>query len=198
MSAHQIADELKYSPSWIIKCLHDYNIPIRSVCETQRLRRGYNIKSKDLYKLYVTDKRSMNYISTLYNCSYSTIYYWLCRYNISIRSPSESLKKELNPNWKGGISEQNYCYKFNESFKEHIREKFNRTCYICGKSEENLNKKLCVHHIDYNKNAICNGKEFAFVPLCHSCHSKTNGNRWYWFNLLINYWLDKYEIPWVM
>lgn len=54
--------------------------------------------------------------------------------------------------------------------------------------------KLSVHHIDYNKNSICNGKEWAFVTLCRSHHGKSNHNRWYWFNLLISYWLVNPEI----
>ena len=96
-------------------------------------------------------------------------------------------------NWKGGISKK-YCYKFNEQFREYIRNKFGKKCFICNKLEhENYTKnnklwKLSIHHIDYNKNSICNGKEWAFVPLCTRCHMKTNSNQWYWFNLLINYW----------
>jgi len=97
---------------------------------------------------------------------------------------------ELNPSWRGGISYGKYCKKFNDEFKEYIRNKFNRTCYICGKSEES--RKLHVHHIDYNKNSICNGKSWAFVPLCQKCHLRTNHTRWYWFNLLISYWANDY------
>lgn len=110
------------------------------------------------------------------------------------------LSKEKNPNWKGGISYEPYCPKFNNDFKEYIRDKFGRKCFLCGKpEEENITKlgnirKLSIHHVDYDKNDICNGYSWPFVPLCNSCHSKTNRNRWYWFNLLINYWLTFYCI----
>ena len=97
-----------------------------------------------------------------------------------------------NPRWRGGSSYLPYCPKFNEAFKERVRDRFNRTCFLCGSKEET--QKHCVHHIDYNKNSICNGHEWAFIPLCHSCHSKTNTRRWYWFNLLINYWTLNPEI----
>jgi len=97
--------------------------------------------------------------------------------------------------WKGGISFEPYCPKFNNRFREYVRIKFNRTCACCGKPEE-LNftatgrkYKLAVHHIDYDKLDICNGKSWSFVPLCIPCHIKTCNNRWYWFNLLINYWI---------
>jgi hypothetical protein len=98
---------------------------------------------------------------------------------------------EKHWNWRGGISKK-YCNKFNKKFKEYIRYKFNNRCYICGKNDNK--RRLSIHHIDYNKNSICNGKEWAFVPLCTSCHVKTNNNRWYWFNLLINYWAMNSDI----
>jgi len=91
------------------------------------------------------------------------------------------------PNWRGGISFEPYCEKWNEKFKERIRDKFGRKCFLCPTKKDRI--KLCVHHIDYAKNSICNGKEWAFVPLCQSHHAATNWNRWYWFNLLISYWL---------
>ena len=110
---------------------------------------------------------------------------------------SNRMKCRLGPdgtNWKGGKSFEPYCHKFNNQFKEYIRNKFSRRCFICNKEENTNCKKLFVHHIDYNKVSICNGKSWAFVPLCNSCHSKTNGNRWYWFNLLINYWVLNEDI----
>ncbi len=97
---------------------------------------------------------------------------------------------ELNPSWQGGISFGKYCKLFNNEFKEYVRNKFNRSCYLYGDIESN--RKHHVHHIDYNKNSICNGKEWAFVPLCQHCHLKTNQHKWHWFNLLINYWAMVY------
>ncbi len=95
--------------------------------------------------------------------------------------------------WKGGVSFAPYCPKFNESKKEEIRNKYNRKCIICGKSECNniidsgINrgkiKKLHVHHVDYNKNQGCSGHVWKLTPLCMSCHGKTtSGNRQFWEN----------------
>jgi len=95
-------------------------------------------------------------------------------------------------NWRGGKMYEPYCHKFNEDFKEHIRDKFNRKCFICGKLEQENDTRLHIHHIDYNKNSICNGKSWAFIPLCSSCHAKTNYHRWHWFNEYICYWINKY------
>ena len=100
----------------------------------------------------------------------------------------------LSPTWRGGKSFEPYCHLFNESFKEYIREKFNRKCYICGRDETDNGKHLSVHHIDYNKNSICNGKAWAFVPLCKTCHNYTIGNRYYWFNRLICYYIENKDI----
>lgn len=82
--------------------------------------------------------------------------------------------------WKGGISFEPYCYKFNEGFKERIRNRFNRCCFLCGITEGKNKKRLCVHHVNYDKNCLCDGTTCAFVPLCQRCHSKVNFNREHW------------------
>lgn len=103
-------------------------------------------------------------------------------------------------NWRG--EDVTYCRKFTDSLKEEVRNAFNRKCYICGKPEEEntvINsddtiRKLSVHHCDYNKSQGCKGLRWSLVPLCTSCHAKTNNayKRWYWFALLRDYWIYKY------
>lgn len=93
---------------------------------------------------------------------------------------------EHHPNWKGGISFEPYCPKFNEVFKESIREKFNRTCFLCPTTEAKNGQKLSVHHVSYDKNCLCDDLDCEFVPLCIRCHTKTNYNRTYWENLILN------------
>ena len=99
---------------------------------------------------------------------------------------------ENNPAWKCGISFEPYCPKFNSDKREEIREKYGRKCFICGKSEEETGRKLSCHHVDYNKNQGCGDNKWALVPLCGSCHSKTNNNRKIW-EVLIKYklWCEK-------
>lgn len=94
-------------------------------------------------------------------------------------------------NWHGGTSNKPYCYLFSKQLKEEVREAFGRKCFICGASENG--RKLNVHHCDYNKGQGC-GHKWALVPLCTSCHMKTNGHRYYYFNLLANYWALNPEI----
>ena len=88
--------------------------------------------------------------------------------------------------WESFISEQKYCLLFNEKFKEKIRERYNRKCFLCSELEKDNKQKLSVHHVNYNKDCLC-GSICEFVPLCKSCHSKTNHNRKYWENLIMHY-----------
>lgn len=93
----------------------------------------------------------------------------------------KSKKGEANPAWKGGISFEPYCTKFNFAFKEYIRDKFGRVCFLCSKTEEENGERLSVHHVNYDKECMCNDNlTCQFVPLCRSCNSKINGNRKEW------------------
>lgn len=97
----------------------------------------------------------------------------------------KGMSGEGSPTWQGGISYGKYCPKFNNEFKERVREFFGRKCQLCG-AEEN-GRKLSVHHVTYEKDACCNGQIAMFVPLCPTCHSKTNYNRDYWQEYFFNY-----------
>ncbi len=97
---------------------------------------------------------------------------------ITRRGPESNL-------WKGGISFEPYCPKFNNNLKERVRSFFGYGCLMCGKTtEENNNINLCVHHVEYDKNACCHGKPVHFASLCHRCHSKTNYERERWEAML--------------
>jgi hypothetical protein len=88
---------------------------------------------------------------------------------------------ELNGMWQGGISFLPYSPEFTESLKEKIRDRDNHECKICHKTEKELDRKLDIHHIDYNKK---NSNEENLISLCLRCHLKTQGNRDYWFAYL--------------
>ena len=84
-----------------------------------------------------------------------------------------------------------YCPKFNNDLKERIRDKYERKCLMCGMTEEEnmrmYGRKLSIHHVDYNKQCGCDGNECRLVPLCDSCHSKTNGGkRGYWEKIIMS------------
>jgi hypothetical protein len=90
--------------------------------------------------------------------------------------------------WKGGKSFEPYCVAFSKKVKEEVRNAFDRKCFLCGAPENG--KKLHVHHVDYDKSQGCKGKKWGLVPLCHSCHAKTNNHRYLYFNMLRDYWIN--------
>lgn len=90
-----------------------------------------------------------------------------------------------SPTWKGGVSFEPYCHKFTLSLKEKVRNEYGRKCFLCGKTEKANGRKLDVHHFLYDKMEGCNGNGFKLVPLCRSCHAKTNYNREYFQNMFI-------------
>lgn len=84
---------------------------------------------------------------------------------------------ELCPNWLGGISTLPYPFDFNEELKKLIRERDNNTCQLCDKKQEESGRKLCIHHIDYDKDNC----DFSnLISLCRGCHGTTNYNREHW------------------
>ena len=88
---------------------------------------------------------------------------------------SRSLKGEKSPLWRGGISL--YGEDFNRELKEQIRDRDNHQCQECGYSEDQLEYKLGVHHIGYDKR---NNFSSNLISLCKSCHGKTSFNQNDW------------------
>ena len=76
---------------------------------------------------------------------------------------------------KGGISTLPYSQDWTETLKKAIRQRDKYTCQLCGKKQRN--RKLSVHHINYDK-MDCNPKNL--IALCGSCNGKVNSNRSSW------------------
>lgn len=86
--------------------------------------------------------------------------------------------------WIDGRSYEPYCPKWTPELRERIRAFFGYECILCGKSENKNNRKLDCHHVEYDKQACCDGKEVHFAALCRSCHTKTNFDRERWENII--------------
>ncbi len=203
---------VKCDPQTVGNWLKRHNIQRRSKSEAQSLKYEAYRQRDWLYQKYICERLSTHQISALIGADNATVLRWLRENQIPLRSKSESLLGEAHPlfgkhlteehrkkisgenggGWCGGKSFEPYCPKFNKLLKERIRAKFGRICFLCSSTEND--QRHCIHHVDYNKNSICNGKEWPLLPLCPKCHGKTNFNRWYWFNLLINYWAMNSEI----
>lgn len=89
------------------------------------------------------------------------------------KQTKNTLKKENHPNWLGGVSNGEYGLEFSKELKYKVKELHNSTCQICN----TVSDELDVHHIDYNKT---NNLLENLIPLCKSCHGKTNYNREKW------------------
>jgi hypothetical protein len=96
----------------------------------------------------------------------------------------EKISGQNGNNWRGGISFEPYCPKFNKDLKRRVRAFFDRRCVICGKSEAEDRRALSVHHVEYNKEACCDGKTVHFAALCWKCHAHTNYARERWEAML--------------
>jgi len=85
-----------------------------------------------------------------------------------------------------GRSYEPYPSDFNNILKRCIRKRDNYTCQKCYKTQKQelitINKKLSIHHIDYNK---FNCSEFNLITLCNKCNHTVNSNRDYWFAYFI-------------
>lgn len=97
---------------------------------------------------------------------------------------SKSICGKNHPNWQGGISYEPYCPKWTPELRRRIRSFFGHQCLLCGKSAEENGKQLSCHHVEYNKNACCDGRPVQFAALCHSCHAKTGSKRNDWENMI--------------
>ena len=87
---------------------------------------------------------------------------------------------ELHPKWKGGYV-PNYPLDWTDTLRESIRQRDDYVCQLCGIHQEELNYRLDVHHIDYDKN---NCNPINLISLCRNCHLKTNLDREYWIKHL--------------
>ena len=80
--------------------------------------------------------------------------------------------------WEGFACDLPYCPKFDEECRESNREKYDRRCFICNKTEsENNNRKLSVHHVDRNKQQGCDS-DWSLVPLCGAHHGSSHTDEW--------------------
>jgi hypothetical protein len=80
--------------------------------------------------------------------------------------------------WKGGVSFEPYCPKFTREFRDRVRFFWGYVCGNpdCGKTQEENGEKLSVHHVHFDKQVCCNDRPAMFIPLCRSCHTKTNND----------------------
>ena len=170
-SASKIGNEIGCQQETVSNFLHKYGIPMRSQSEEI---------GGDRHPLFGKhfSKESRQKMSESLSGENNP------RFGKKFPEQSVRISGSGNGNWKGGISFEPYCPKFNKDLKTRVRTFFDYRCVICGKSTEENKRNLAVHHVEYDKLACCHGKPIHFAALCHKCHSKTNYNREYWEHIL--------------
>jgi hypothetical protein len=114
---------------------------------------------------------------------------------------SDRMRGENNPSFVDGSHSlgiaNNYSYEWKETLKEAVWQRDNYRCKICDKKQEDIEKRLHVHHVNYKKDDCSLDN---LVALCRSCHSKTNYNRPYWISFfkaqqerqsLVSFWVSQ-------
>ena len=107
------------------------------------------------------------------------------------RKISEANKGDKNYNWKGGSSFEPYGIEFNNKLKEQIRKRDQYRCQECFRHQNELKKKLAVHHIDFNKK---NNVPNNLISLCNGCHSQTQYKREDWIDYFQNALKNRGEV----
>lgn len=78
-----------------------------------------------------------------------------------------AMRPEDHPAWRGGTGSLPYGPGFTRTVKRLIRERDDYTCQRCGITQDQVSRKLDVHHIDHDK---MNNHESNLVTLCSSCN----------------------------
>lgn len=105
--------------------------------------------------------------------------------NSGKNNPNYGKYGEMSANWRGGVSFEPYCSKFNNALKENIRNRDERNCQLCGKSEIFNGRRLPIHHIDGNKMQGCDDHDWHLISLCNSCNSKNPEDNPFLINLFM-------------
>jgi hypothetical protein len=194
-SSNDIAAECSTWSATIIKQLRRYGISVRSKSEASKGNPSWSGKKHTLEhkekirKALLGRQFSDEHRRRIGAALKGRVYGESTLQKMSVAASKKT--GEINSNWRGGTSFGQYCPKFNAPLKREIRDKFGHKCYLCGAPENG--RKLAVHHCNYNKGQGC-GSKWSLVPLCKSCHMKTNRNKHYYFNRLATYWAENPEI----
>jgi transposase len=183
-TASSIAHRFGFEQSAILRQMRVYGIATRSISES-KLYGKQKPSDSELYRLYITERKSAVEIGAMFDISSTSIARWLRESGVQIRSNTEAHAKEMHNRWMGGISNK-YCDQWTEELRESTRERYGRKCFLCDKTEEDNGQRLSVHHVDMNKNQGCDGHSWKLVPLCKRCHARAHANRYNWCTVIMH------------
>lgn len=198
LSLKQISKILNFSVTTIERRLKEYGFKLRDKFEAKKLinQSGKNNHfykdGRTLKKYYCSCGNEMKYDSIrkgykqCKECYLKIVGY----FNKGKIRSKETRKKYSIIKGGTGIPYEYAEYNkiiFNNSLKEQIRIRDNYTCQNCNKSEiqeiKEINQKLTIHHIDYNKQN-CSKKNL--ITVCKKCNLLANFNRDYWKKIYLS------------
>lgn len=95
-----------------------------------------------------------------------------CSFECKNKHHSIKMRSKGNSNYLHGKANIRYPVEWTKRFKARIRLRDEHICQLCNLTEEQHGKKLCVHHIDFNR---CNLEPENLITLCKYCHGKFHG-----------------------
>jgi predicted DNA-binding protein YlxM (UPF0122 family) len=98
--------------------------------------------------------------------------------DLELRFGRNLLRGENHWNWKGGKSLEKYPAEFSEEIKERVRIRDKYTCRICGIKQDELPRKLDVHHINGDKRDNCAENLISLCFVCHALLEKGEIAKW--------------------
>ena len=97
--------------------------------------------------------------------------------DLTVKDDNRILAGSKSPSWENGKSFEPYGVEFNNGLKKEIRERDSYQCQLCGKFQQELRRKLDIHHINYNKK---DSRKRNLIGLDEHCHKRTRINRDKW------------------
>lgn len=165
----------------------------------QHWRKSKPYWSKDwLHSEYVVKGRSLGEIATEFNVTEPAIRFWARKHGIPMRTTSEARsikcwgqsgcdnpmwnrRGELNPNWRGGVSQERQAFYSSVEWKSACSAVWKRDsarCRRCGLSKnESPDVPFHIHHIISFSNGDLRADVDNLVLLCEVCHHFVHSRR---------------------
>lgn len=195
LSSVMMGKLLGVSSSTVLENLRRFNILIRTISEANIGRKHTDETKRNMSKGHTGKKRKPRSEETKRKISDANKgrkqkpFTEKARRKLSAYHQGCSLDE-----WKGYVSFEPYCEKFNYDKKEEIRNQYRRVCVVSGVSALQNGQRLSVDHADENKQQGCGGIKWRLVPLTRKVHGKMNNKQNHFLLELLLYGNQKAEL----
>ncbi len=191
MGTYQISKIVNRNPKRIWEWLKGYGIAIRERDWDVTPTEGILYQNESwLRNEYLTNKRSAPEIASQFGVTFATIFFYLNKFNIPVRSISEARKikhwgisgkdnpmfgrtGKSNPRWNGGATPERQSFYASIEWADTVKAIWKRdkgTCQKCGLKKDN-NTQFHIHHIVSFKVTELRTNHENLILLCKPCHN---------------------------